>query len=137
MRTNAVTGATGHLGRLVIEKLLERGVATNEIIAIANSTDRAAELQAQGALVREGDHSRPETLSTAFESVDALLLISGSEMGQRLPQHRAVVDAARAANIGRIAYGSFPHADTSRLSLAPEHKGTGSTSSPPASLTHS
>jgi len=124
MTTYAITGATGHLGRLVIEKLLERGVPGSDIVAVVRTPEKAADLADTGVVVRAGDYSAPATLPAALADVDVLLLVSGSEIGQRLPQHRAVVDAAKATGVGRIVYTSLPHADTSELSLAPEHKGT-------------
>jgi len=124
MTTYAITGATGHLGRLAVQKLLDRGIPASDIVAVVRTPEKAAELTEKGVTVREGDYSRPDTLTTALERVDVLLLVSSSEVGQRLPQHRAVVDAATAAGVGRIAYTSIIRADTSDLSLAPEHKAT-------------
>lgn len=115
--TIAITGATGQLGRLTIAKLLESTPA-DQIIALARAPEKAANL---GVAVRQADYSQPETLEPALQGVDTLLLISGSEVGQRVPQHKAVIDAAKAAGVGRIVYTSLLHADTSPLGLAPEH----------------
>ncbi len=120
----AVTGATGHLGRLVVESLLERGTPADQVAAAVRTPAKAADLAARGVLVREADYSRPETLAAAFEGVDTLLLVSSSEVGQRVPQHVAVIDAAKAAGVGRVVYTSAPQADTSTLVLAPDHKAT-------------
>lgn len=120
----AVTGATGHLGRLVVESLLERGTAADQVVAAVRTPAKAADLAARGVVVREADYSRPETLEAAFEGVDTLLLVSSSEVGQRVPQHVAVIDAAKAAGVGRVVYTSVLHADTSSLVLAPDHKAT-------------
>jgi len=120
----AVTGATGHLGRLVVESLLERGTPADQVVAAVRTPAKAADLAARGVLVREADYSRPETLAAAFEGVDTLLLVSSSEVGQRVPQHVAVIDAAKAAGVGRVVYTSAPQADTSSLVLAPDHKAT-------------
>ena len=120
----AVTGATGHLGRLVVEALLARGVAPEGVVAAVRTPGRAADLAARGVVVREADYSRPETLTSALEGVETLLLVSSSEVGQRAAQHANVVEAAKAAGVGRIVYTSAPHADTSALILAPEHKAT-------------
>jgi NAD(P)H dehydrogenase (quinone) len=116
----AITGATGQLGRLVIENLLKKRPAA-EIVAAVRSPDKAADLKAAGIQVRHADYSRPETLAQAFAGVDKLLLISSSEIGQRAPQHRAVIDAAKNAGVKLIAYTSILRADTSPLGLAEEH----------------
>lgn len=120
----AVTGATGHLGHLVVEALLERGVAADQVVAAVRTPSKAADLAERGVQVREADYSRPETLAAAFAGVDTLLLVSSSEVGQRVPQHVAVIDAAKAAGVGRIVYTSAPQATTSSLILAPDHKAT-------------
>ncbi|MFF2622602.1 SDR family oxidoreductase [Oerskovia jenensis] len=120
----AVTAATGHLGHLVVDSLLERGVAPERIVAAVRTPAKAADLAERGVVVREADYSRPETLASAFEGVDVLLLVSGSEVGQRVQQHANVVEAARAAGIRHIVYTSAPQATTSALILAPEHKAT-------------
>ncbi|SDX29809.1 NAD(P)H dehydrogenase (quinone) [Pseudomonas syringae] len=118
-----VTGATGQLGRLVIEQLLTR-VPASQIIAAVRSPEKAADLSALGVQVRQADYSQPSTLSSAVAGADKLLLISSSEVGQRLPQHKAVIDAAKSAGIGLLAYTSVLHADTSALGLAKEHRET-------------
>ncbi|GAB7052768.1 SDR family oxidoreductase [Catenuloplanes indicus] len=118
-----VTGATGHLGRLVVEDLLERGVPAGEIVAAARTPAKAADLAARGVQVREADYDRPETLATAFAGATKALLVS-SEPGNRVAQHRAVVDAAKAAGVGLFAYTSIVNADTTRMDLAADHKAT-------------
>jgi len=120
----AVTGATGHLGRLAIESLLERGVPAGRIVALARSPEKARDLAERGVQVRQADYTRPETLGPALQGVEKLLLVSASEVGQRLAQHRHVVEAARAAGVKLIAYTSILKADTSRMQLAAEHLGT-------------
>ena len=116
----AVTGATGQLGRLVVETLKER-VEPGSIIALARTPAKAVDL---GVEVREADYDRPETLASALAGVDRLLLVSSSEVGQRAPQHRNVIEAAKAAGVGRIVYTSLLHADVTPLSLADEHLAT-------------
>lgn len=118
-----VTGATGQLGQLVIEHLLKRAPA-NEIAAAVRNPDKAGTLVARGITVREADYDRPETLARSFAAGDKVLLISSSEIGRRLPQHQAVIDAARRADVGLLAYTSLLHADTSPLPIAAEHKAT-------------
>ncbi|MGC0841224.1 SDR family oxidoreductase [Pantoea agglomerans] len=119
----AVTGATGQLGRIVIDALLKK-VPAGEIIAAVRTPAKAADLAALGVIVRQADYGQPETLEAAFAGVDKLLLISGSEVGQREAQHKAVIEAARAAGVGFIAYTSLLHADTSPLGLGVEHRAT-------------
>jgi len=119
----AVTGATGQLGRIVIDALLKK-VPAGEIVAAVRTPAKAADLAALGVIVRQADYGQPETLETAFAGVDKLLLISGSEVGQREAQHKAVIEAARAAGVGFIAYTSLLHADISPLGLGVEHRAT-------------
>ncbi|KGD76623.1 SDR family oxidoreductase [Pantoea vagans] len=119
----AVTGATGQLGRIVIDALLKK-VPAAEIVAAVRTPAKAADLAALGVIVRQADYGQPETLEAAFAGVDKLLLISGSEVGQREAQHKAVIDAAKAAGVSFIAYTSLLHADTSPLGLGVEHRAT-------------
>ncbi|PJJ54600.1 SDR family oxidoreductase [Hymenobacter chitinivorans] len=116
----AITGATGQLGRLVIEKLQAK-VAVDQIVALVRNPAKATDL---GVEVREADYSQPATLSTALAGVDTLLLISSSEVGQRATQHRNVIAAAKQAGVTRVVYTSVLHADSSPLSLAEEHRAT-------------
>lgn len=119
-----ITGATGQLGRLVITELLQRGVPAGQIVAAVRSPAKAADLAAQGLHVREADYSRPDTLARAFTGAQRVLLISSSELGQRLPQHRAVVEAAQAAGVGQLVYTSLLRADSTPLGLGAEHSAT-------------
>lgn len=121
MTTYAVTGATGHLGRLVVAELLARGVPATDVVALARTPEKAADL---GVPVRRADYSDPTTLPEALAGVDVLLLVSGSEVGQRIPQHTNVIKAAEAAGVRRIAYTSIANADHSTNPLQPEHKAT-------------
>ncbi|MBV8574896.1 MAG: SDR family oxidoreductase [Acetobacteraceae bacterium] len=119
----AVTGATGQLGRLVIEALLKT-VPADRIVAAVRSPAKAIDLAERGVIIREADYSRPDTLAPALVGVDKLLLISSTEVSGRLPRHRAVLDAARRAGVSLIAYTSMLHADTSPATLAIEHRQT-------------
>ena len=119
-----VTGATGHLGRLTIDSLLARGVDAADIVAFGRSEERLAELAELGVRTAVGSYDDPASLDAAFTGVDRIGFISGSEVGQRSTQHANVVDAATRAGVGLLAYTSAPHADTSDLVLAPEHKAT-------------
>jgi NAD(P)H dehydrogenase (quinone) len=122
--TIAVTGATGVLGRLVVQELLDRGTAPGGLVALARDPARAGDLAERGVQVRLGDYDRPDTLAPALAGVDTLLLVSGNEVGRRLPQHRAVVDAAVAAGVRRLAYTSITRADSTPMLLAGEHRET-------------
>lgn len=120
----AVTGATGHLGRLVIDHLLRRGAEPSEVVAAVRSPAKAADLAERGVVVREADYTKPDTLGPAFDGVDRLLLISASDVGRRAAQHRNVIEAAQGAGVGLLAYTSVAHADASPLMLAAEHRET-------------
>lgn len=115
--TIAVTGATGQLGRLVVERLTSSDAA-ERIVALVRSPEKAGDL---GVEARAFDYAQPDHLEPALAAVDTLLLISSNEIGQRAAQHRNVIEAARRAGIGRIVYTSLLHADTSPLDLAAEH----------------
>jgi NAD(P)H dehydrogenase (quinone) len=120
MMTIAVTGASGQLGRIVVQKLKEK-IAPQGILALARSVDKAADL---GVEVRAADYEKPETLDAALPGVDTLLLISSSEVGKRDAQHRNVLTAAQKAGVKRIVYTSLLHADTTPLDLKVEHLAT-------------
>ena len=124
MTTYAVTGATGAFGNLAVHELLARGVPAADVVAVVRTPDKAADLAELGVTVRRGDYSDPATLPAAFAGVDALLFVSGSEVGGRVPQHQAVLAAAETAGVGRVVYTSLPRADVSTNPLAPEHKAT-------------
>ncbi|WP_250032019.1 SDR family oxidoreductase [Paractinoplanes maris] len=116
--TIVVTGATGHLGRLTIQSLLAKGVPASEIVGLGRQIDKIADL---GVTTKQVAYEDPEALRAAFEGADKVFFISGSEAGNRLGQHRNVVDAARAANVGVVVYTSAPKADTTDMKLAAEH----------------
>ena len=116
-----VTGATGQLGKLVIEKLLET-VPAAQIVAAARSPQKAEALRQKGVLIRQADYSQPESLVAAFAGAEKVLLVSSSEVGHRVQQHQAVIDAARAAGVKLLAYVSILNADSSTLVLAKEHQ---------------
>jgi NAD(P)H dehydrogenase (quinone) len=118
-----VTGATGHLGRLVVEHLLADGVAADQIVATGRRTEKLDDL-AQGVRTAVADFDDEATLSAAFAGADTVLLVSASEAGRRVSQHTRAIEAARAAGVRRVVYTSAPHADTTALVLAPDHKAT-------------
>jgi NAD(P)H dehydrogenase (quinone) len=88
------------------------------------SPEKAKDLTARGIAVRQADYSKPETLPQAFAGAEKVLLISSNEVGQRAPQHAAVVDAAKGAGVRLLAYTSILRAETSKLAMAAEHKAT-------------
>lgn len=120
----AVTGATGHLGRLAVDALLRRGVPAGNVYALVRDPDRAKDLADLGVGIREADYDRPETLRQALEGIERLLLVSSPTTGDRVRQHTAVIDAANAADVGLVVYTSVLHADETELVLAPEHAAT-------------
>lgn len=119
----AITGATGQLGQHVIESLLKT-VPASQIVAIVRNPAKATALSQQGITVRQADYSDETAFTAALQGIDKLLLISSSEVGQRAPQHRNVINAAKAAHVKFIAYTSLLHADSSPLGLADEHIAT-------------
>ncbi|MFF8276804.1 NAD(P)H-binding protein [Streptomyces lateritius] len=118
-----VTGATGQLGRLVIDELLTQ-VPAASVAAVVRDKEKAADLAERGVEPRIADYDRPETLAEAFEAGDRVLLISGSEVGRRVPQHAAVIDAAKAAGVAQLAYTGVLGGPEADFDLAAEHKET-------------
>ncbi|HCU1242234.1 NAD(P)-dependent oxidoreductase [Morganella morganii] len=116
----AITGATGLLGQHVIENLLQT-VPAGQIVAIVRNPAKGASLNRKGISVRQADYNDEASLIRALQGVEKLLLISSSEIGQRVTQHRNVINAAKSANVKFIAYTSLLHADTSPLGLHTEH----------------
>ena len=119
----AVTAASGKLSALVLDGLL-KAFPPGELVAIARSPEKVAPFATQGVQVRRGDYSAPETLGPALAGVKRLLLISGMDLGQRVEQHRAVIEAAKSAGVELIAYTSLLRADVSTLPIAEEHRAT-------------
>ncbi len=115
-----VTGATGQLGRKVIENL-KKTVPAEQIVAFVRNPEKAKDF---GVEVRELNYTDAEQISASLKGVDKLLLISSNEVGQRFTQHKNVIDGAKEANIPFVAYTSLLRADVSKLGLAPEHKET-------------
>jgi len=119
--TIAITGATGKLGRLVVNKLKSKTPAA-KIVALARTPAKAADL---GVQVRQADYGKPDTIERALSGVDTLLLVSSNEIGKRAVQHRNVIEAAKKAGVQWIVYTSLLHAETSAIkSLAVEHLAT-------------
>ena len=116
-----VTGATGQLGRLVIDHLLKKEVPASSLVAIVRNPSKAASLASRGIGVRQAEYTDLATLEKALAGVEKLLLVSSSEVGQRAAQHRNVITAAQRAGVKLLVYTSLLRADTSPLDLAPEH----------------
>jgi NAD(P)H dehydrogenase (quinone) len=100
-----VTGAAGHLGRLVAEQLLER-LAPEDVILVTRRPDALRELRARGVDVRHGDFDDPASLRDAFAGGSRMLLISTDAIGRRVRQHRAAIEAAVTAGIGHVVFTS-------------------------------
>lgn len=120
MTTIAVTGATGHLGRFAIEHLKAR-VPASQLVALVRDPARASSL---GVQTRAADYTDPASLEKALTGVDKLYLISANALGQRVAQHRNIINAAKKAGVKYIVYTSLLRADTSPLSVAKEHPPT-------------
>ncbi|MEC8080894.1 MAG: SDR family oxidoreductase [Pseudomonadota bacterium] len=119
-----VTGASGQLGNLVINSLLAKGVAADQIVAAVRSPEKATALQERGVVVRKADYTDPASLKAAMNGIKRVVLVSSSEVGQRAAQHQNVINAAQATSVELLAYTSILHADTSPLALAEEHVAT-------------
>src|SRR2546426_267697 len=122
--TTLVTGATGHLGGLIVRHLRDR-LPAGELAVSVRDTTKAAELAAAGIEVRHGDFDDPTTLPAAFAGVDALVLVSTDGADDvRIVQHATAVRAAAAAGVGFLAYTSITDAENSRVALAEVHRET-------------
>ncbi|MBN3833527.1 SDR family oxidoreductase [Burkholderia sp. Ac-20344] len=119
----AVTGASGQLGHLVIHQLLQK-VSPDQVVALVRDPAKAADLRALGVTLRQADYDDPASLRDAFQGIERVLLISSTVPGQRLRQHKAVIDTAREAGVQFIAYTSMLRTDSSRSILAGEHLAT-------------
>jgi NAD(P)H dehydrogenase (quinone) len=115
-----VTGATGQLGRLAVAALVRRAPAA-EVVALARDPARAADL---GVAVRRADYRDAASLAEAVAGLDVVALISSNDFDDRAGQHRAVIEAAAAAGVGRIVYTSILKGEASPLMLAADHVAT-------------
>jgi NAD(P)H dehydrogenase (quinone) len=102
-----VTGATGNLGKSIIEFLLNKGVSSTNIIALVRNEEKAADLKNKGIALRIGDYNSYDQLVTAFTGVDKLLLVSGTDIANRANQHENAIKAAKEAGVKHILYTSF------------------------------
>jgi NAD(P)H dehydrogenase (quinone) len=119
-----VTGATGHLGRLIVESLLERGLPAAEITAAGRSVGKLDDLAAQGVTIAAIDYEDPATLEAAFTGADVVVLVSGNEFGRRAAQHGNAIAVAEKVGVGRLVYTSIPKATETPMLLAQEHRAT-------------
>ncbi|MEI1280314.1 SDR family oxidoreductase [Leptospira venezuelensis] len=120
--TVLVTGASGHLGRLVLEELLKRG--HNKIIATTRKPESLEDFAKRGVTVRKASFDNPASLVSAFQGADRILIISTDNIGNRIPEHSAAVDAAVKVGAKRILYTSLFKADEVPVTFAFEHEGT-------------
>ncbi|MFI9510784.1 SDR family oxidoreductase [Nocardia sp. NPDC052566] len=120
--TVAVTGASGQLGRLIVEALLREGAAP--VVAVVRDPQKVADLAEQGVDVRQADYDDAAALDRALAGVDRVLLVSGNEFGARVAQHTNVIRAAERAGVRLFVYTSIPNAETNPMTLAQEHRGT-------------
>jgi NAD(P)H dehydrogenase (quinone) len=117
-----VTGATGHLGRHVVEQLLEK-VPADQVTAVVRDEAKAADFAARGVKLAVADYNTPGSFGSVFAAGDKVLLISGNEFDKgRVGQHKVVIEAAKAAGVALLAYTSAPGSLTA--ALADDHRGT-------------
>ncbi|CAM3817827.1 Quinone oxidoreductase 2 [Vibrio aerogenes CECT 7868] len=119
-----VTGASGQLGRLIVQSLQDKGVPANQIVAAVRSPEKVQDLADAGIVVRQADYNDTASLAAAFAGVNKVVLVSSSEVGQRAPQHKNIIDAAKEAGVELLAYTSLLKSDASLMMLADEHNAT-------------
>ncbi|MFA9191322.1 SDR family oxidoreductase [Flavobacterium sp. FZUC8N2.13] len=102
-----VTGATGNFGRLTIDFLLNKGIAANTISALVRDEGKASDLKQKGINLKIGDYDNYDSLLAAFQGIDKLLLVSGTDLVNRSKQQLNVVKAVKEAGVKHILYTSF------------------------------
>jgi NAD(P)H dehydrogenase (quinone) len=119
-----ITGASGKLGRLTADLVLDR-IPASEVILTTRHPEALSDLAERGATIRQADFDRPETLAEAFAGGERLLLISTDDLGRRTAQHRAAIEAAREAGMRHVAYTSYlnPVGDNPAV-ITPSHRDT-------------
>src|SRR5680860_838392 len=113
-----VTGASGQLGKLVVENLLQR-VPSGQVAGLVRDESKVTDLKAKGVDIRVGDYHDPASLESAFEGVDKLLFISSADFNDRLRQHKNVIDAAKKAGVKHVFYTGVKMKDISASPLKP------------------
>jgi NAD(P)H dehydrogenase (quinone) len=121
--TVAVTGASGHLGRKVADLVLEH-LDPTQLILLSRTPDALASYSERGAVVRYADFDEPAALVDAFSGADRALLISALDFERRLGQHRAAIEAAKAAGVRHLVYTSIPEPEGNPAAAAPSHLAT-------------
>ena len=126
--STVITGASGHLGRLVVDQLLAAGTSPARIVATGRDVDKLTDLAQNGVTVRRADFADPITLEDAFAGADAMLLVSTTTVGERFGNARNAIDAAVRAGVSRIVYTSIVNAPTAprrppRFPFAPSRRG--------------
>jgi len=101
----AVTGATGALGRRVVDRLAATGDV--QLRLVVRDAERAPQVPGAEVVVNQGGYSDPAGLQAALTGADTVYLVSAAEHENRLQQHFDAVDAAVAAGVQRIVYTSF------------------------------
>ncbi|WP_406134889.1 NAD(P)H-binding protein [Streptomyces sp. NBC_01089] len=122
--STVITGASGHLGRLVVEQLLAAGTPPAQIVATGRDVEKLAGLAQKGVTVRRADFADPSTLDKAFAGADTMLLVSTTTVGERFDHARNAIDAAARVGVPRIVYTSIVNASSARMTLADEHRRT-------------
>ena len=121
----AITGASGQLGRLILDVALEKKLNPADFVGLARKPSVLDDYKTKGFDIRELDYTKPETFPNAFAGVEKIVLISSTVVGERLKQHKAVIDfVAAQEKPAQLIYTSLLHADISKLTLAEEHKAT-------------
>ncbi|HEY3867557.1 MAG TPA: NAD(P)H-binding protein [Actinocrinis sp.] len=122
--STVITGASGHLGRLIVEQLIDAGTPPEQIVATGRDTGKLADLARSGVTVRRADFADPGTLAEAFAGAEAMVLVSTTTVGERFDNARNAIDAARRAGVSRIVYTSIVNASTAQMTLADAHRRT-------------
>ncbi|PWA05858.1 SDR family oxidoreductase [Flavobacterium psychrotolerans] len=111
-----VTGATGNFGKTTIDFLLKKGIAATNISALVRDESKAEDLKVKGITIKVGDYDNYDSLLAAFQGVDKLLLVSGTDLVNRGKQQLNAVKAAKEAGVKHILYTSFERKNESETS---------------------